>query len=645
MNRNNIIIFLALLLLHIKVVGQEDAVRPLIYNPAYSKIENVGHSLKAGMLKSQVVLPFFDDFSYNLADSIIYPDQIFWCDSDVYINSSYSNDPISIGFATFDALDKHGKLYPQVLTSDHFLADKLTSDSIQFGSLTPADSVYLSFYYQPAGIGEIPDPADSFMLQFRSPVKKIWETIWAVPGSAKKPFQRVMIPITDTLYIKNGFQFRFCNFASISESNTTAGHDGNGDIWNLDYVQLGPGRKFDDTIVRDLAIIRPLYSPLLNFESIPWSHFSRPDVYQKAMGSSLNLWIRNNDDVERTATRTYKVDDVLEGTTFNLFTSSSAQILAGKTDAFFDTLPDPLISLSKDSAIFRFTASLENDSAYDKKQNDTVRYYQVFNNYYAYDDGTAEYGYGLVGVGSAGAMMAYKFTGYVSDTLWAVKMNFNRSLRDANVQPFSLTVWSCSGGKPDKILYQKDSVDNEAYKPDPSYEMLNKFKTYYLDTPVVVPDTFFVGWTQISETFLNIGLDINRNVGYNPSDNSKNRIYMNFIGTPDDWSTTHRTGALMIRPVVGTYRQVRVKPRQLIEGKLLTYPNPVIDKLNIKLPGNSVPSNATVYIFDLTGKMVLNKTFIGKSIDIGGLNPGVYLFRLQSNTGQMYNGKVIKGVR
>ncbi len=642
MNKIKRYILFILLALQFNIFGQE-VLKPLIYNPAYNKTNKnqAAHILKSNRLKSTgLSLPFFDDFSYDFADTVIYPDANLWDDSDVYINSSFCKDPITIGVATFDALDKNGILYPQALTNSSFIADKLTSKPILLGSYQPKDSVYLSFYYQPGGLGDPPDTNDSLMLLFLKPLQKNWDTIWWALGGPVMPFQRVTIPLTDTAYFHDGFQFRFLNYASISFDSDVPGRNGNGDIWNLDYVQLGSGRSMADTVLQDLAIINPLYSPLRDFESMPWSHFQLQNVYSREMAGGFNLYVRNNDTTERNTERSYLCKDLYENTSYVLFPPEAVQAKPGEIVVFNDTIQEPLVSNSSHYAKFKITAILKNTSPFDPKSNDTVVYYQNFENYYSYDDGTAEFGYGIEGVGTGNAMVAYKFPGYMRDSLQAVDIFFNRSYKNDNYARFYLTVWDSKNGYPDQILYKKDSVYGIAYKPDTLLNGLNTFKRYYLDTAIVIPDTFFVGWTQTKEVFMNVGFDMNKNVGYDVKDNSRNRIYYS-LGNPGDWTTTTLSGALMIRPVLGNYKDAGVSVRNLVTGKLEIYPNPAIDRLNIKMSDNSDYSKTIANIFDLTGKMVLSRTLYGQSLDISALKPGIYLLRLQSNTGTIYNGKVV----
>jgi len=114
-------------------------------------------------------LPFFDDFSH----SNTYPDSTKWTDNNVLVNDGFPLCPPSRKGATFDVLDADGKVYSFAI-SNAFIAEYLTSVRIRLDSimepepraLTPADSIYLSFYYQPQGNGNSPEEQDSLVLQF-----------------------------------------------------------------------------------------------------------------------------------------------------------------------------------------------------------------------------------------------------------------------------------------------------------------------------------------------------------------------------------------------------------------------------------------------------------------------------------------------
>ncbi len=130
-------------------------------------------SLKSSVQKySPLLLPFRDDFS----GSSVYPDTSKWVDNYTYINGEYPVFPVNRGVATFDVLNARGDLYSNAGTFP-FIADYMTSYPIRLDSvydesigglrkITPADSVYLSFYYQPQGFGDIPLTDDSLVLEF-----------------------------------------------------------------------------------------------------------------------------------------------------------------------------------------------------------------------------------------------------------------------------------------------------------------------------------------------------------------------------------------------------------------------------------------------------------------------------------------------
>ena len=114
-------------------------------------------------------LPFFDDFSH----SNVYPDSTKWTDNSALVNDGFPLCPPNRNGVTLDVLDANGRVYDFAI-SNAFVAEYLTSVRIRLDSimepepraLTPADSVYFSFYYQPQGNGNPPESQDSLVLQF-----------------------------------------------------------------------------------------------------------------------------------------------------------------------------------------------------------------------------------------------------------------------------------------------------------------------------------------------------------------------------------------------------------------------------------------------------------------------------------------------
>ena len=80
------------------------------------------------------------------------------------------------------------------------------------------------------------------------------------------------------------------------------------------------------------------------------------------------------------------------------------------------------------------------------------------------------------------------------------------------------------------------------------------------------------------------------------------------------------------------------------EETFTIYPNPAKNVVNIDFPySNTEPTNLSFY--DLTGKLILNKRFIGvynyENIDISSLSSGYYIIQLQSGNGKINRQKLL----
>ena len=174
---------------------------------------------------------------------------ILWEDDDAFVNGTYPVDPPTIGVATLEGLGRDGYPYNFSPTANG-IADHLTSVPINMGGFASADSVYLSFFYQPQGLSgdNIVQTSDSLRLEFYDVLNDEWKQRWSVGYTALQPFQQVMIPIIELEYLQNDFQFRFSNFGSLA---------GALDHWHIDYVRLAEQRTFDDTILVDVGYVYP----------------------------------------------------------------------------------------------------------------------------------------------------------------------------------------------------------------------------------------------------------------------------------------------------------------------------------------------------------------------------------------------------
>lgn len=560
--------------------------------------------------KTALSLPFFDDFSQHY----FYPKQDKWQDNHVFINNNFADYPISYGVATFDGLDYTGYPYDFNNPTAYGIADYLTSQPIDLSNTT--DSVYLSFFYQPQGFGNKPETNDSLTLEFYSPTDSIWVSTWGVPGESNKSFTQVMIPVAND-FLTDSFVFRFKNYATLS---------GNVDHWNLDYIYLDDSRTFDDTTLNDVTLTRQHYNFLNEYTSMPWSHYMVDSVGN--MATAINVDYRNNHDNTYAVFYKYQViEDNGQGNIIETYPSSisSKNVLAHSSlvepqavnnmpanDFYF---PGDETALSK---VFQIKNYFDLNTLFDDHQeNDTVLTYQVFGNDYAYDDGSAEVGYGVQGTGGK---LAHEFSIKKSDTLTALKIYFSPIMDNHGDKTFKLTIWSSLS--PENIIYQQINFYN------PVYSETNEFLYYALDNPLYLSaGTYYIGYEKITEDFLNVGYDLN-------TDNSQ-KVHYNSVGV---WQQSTYNGSLMMRPVFDAYPQPIVGVEEVTNlHDINIYPNPAKHNFTVELNQFS-----DIKIIDLSGKTHLTReNLIGRqTIDLSEFKSGLYFLIFQSND-QQFSKKLI----
>jgi hypothetical protein len=561
-------------------------------------------------------LPFFDDFS----GGFVFPDSRKWSDNFAYINDTYSDKQITTGIATLDALTSDGRLY-ETASSIVFEADHLTSLPVNL-SLPASDNIWFSFHFQPGGLADLPEENDSLTLQFFAPSEGKWHSVWRIPGNNYPDFKAVSIRIDQPRFLKKGFRFRFTNYASLSANLIDPSIVGNCDQWNIDYVLLDKNRNAGDTVYADVAFRYPLRSLLKNHEAMPLKQFE--EIYTQEMGSSISIHYRNNDKIPRNVTRNFEIWNVYDNILSTSF-SAGATNVAPATSVDYDASHYYTFNASNhDSALFRIKSWLITDD-FDPKENDTLVYYQHFGNYFAFDDGSAESGYGVNGLGSRNAMVACRFRSYIEDTLRAVSICFNDSYMNSNLRSFDLMVWGNSDGHPGNILY---SLEEILVKQG---DDINGFHTYGLPSPVPVNGIFYIGWRQRSETFLNAGIDINT------PHNGKQYYWIN-----GNWNVSQITGTLMIRPVLGTFLKTPVNEVVYSRNNTLRFwPNPASDFITID-PGDSQDTqNLNITIYDLQGRKLISVPWREK-LDISSLNEGLYFITTYRNGIPAGQGRLVK---
>lgn len=560
-------------------------------------------------------LPFFDDFS----KPVIYPDPLKWDDKFVFINNTYSGKQRTSGIATFDALDNTGRLY-ETASSSVFEADHLTSKPINL-NYTSADDLYLSFLYEPGGLADRPEVRDFLLLQFYAPLENKWYNKWVAPTVTSDTFKAAILRIDEARFLKKGFRFRFINYASLSSSSSDPSMAGNCDQWNIDYVLLGKNRNDADTSAADVAFTKPVRTILKTYESMPWKQFRQ--VFLSEMGPWITTNYRNNDKIVRNVTRNFSIYDVYKNTESFSFSAGATNIDPLTTVTYNANLIYTFNSTG-DSALFKISSMLTTD-IFDPKDNDTLIYYQKFGNYFAYDDGTTEAGYGVNGLGSKNSMVACRFKTFVTDTLRAVQICFNDSYQNANQRTFDLMVWDNNEDAPGDIIYSQQEMTVTQGKG------INGFYTYVLTDPIELTGTFFIGWKQRSETFLNAGFDINTP--------PEGRQYYWLNG---NWNNSQAPGTIMIRPQVGPrITNTAISSLKDRGGKLRIWPNPASDEITIDHGDMAITGIPEVRITDLFGHEIIRTDYTGR-LNISMLKPGTYIVVLYSGNKPAAYGRLIK---
>jgi hypothetical protein len=438
-----------------------------------------------------------------------------------FVNNVYPINHPSINVVTFDGLKSSGFPYVSSNQSSEGSTDSLISQVIDLKNkkdslYTQKDNLFLSFYWQSAGLGEQADPNDSLRLQFKTN-GDLWKTVWVmntkslndtvkvnyiektkgkVWDSAKKDsivkdifvpvkydviarkdtaFIQVSIPIRASIFLHENFQFKFESFGQQS---------GQFDAWHIDYVYLNKRTERIDfdyrddyyRFISDVAVrgasnntSKNSMNLLESFSSMPLKQFlkNKTNEFSKKLSANFTYLGSLSDKPEYS----FKIQNLTnkslyEGKVF----SESIELDRNKKSIaipFYNKvwdLPNDLnTTLNLDNAkkaILKTTFSAKTSGSkvqqvpeIDFTRNDTLSTTTVLDDYYAYDDGNAEMG---VYVPQGFARVAAKFTTNQADSVSAIRIKFAPSLRSIAGQEISLQIMDAdNNGNPGKILLQK----------------------------------------------------------------------------------------------------------------------------------------------------------------------------------------------
>ncbi|MBR6847359.1 MAG: T9SS type A sorting domain-containing protein [Bacteroidales bacterium] len=585
--------------------------------------------LLPALVSAQAVqtLPFYDDFS----SSNIYPDSTKWIDRNAYINSGFPLNPVTRNAATLDVLDEYGEVYDYAI-SNPFIAEYLSSTTIRLDSvfeptpkaLTPADSLYFSFFYQPQGNGNPPENPDSLVLEFGfiEELDTVWNHVWSTPGRTLSQFlqendnnffKQVMIPITDPKYFTSNFFFRFYNYASIV-SQSQPNSRSNEDNWNIDVVYINYDRSIHDTSYPKICFTGQAPSFLNRYQSMPYKHYRANPTASIAENPLLHF--SNLDNQNHTLKYSYTVEQVNGVQSYAYVNDDPIEIDSATYCEPYSTTVYKLFAIDYDrdttSFIIRHYIS---DSTVNPPMVDSLVYTQGFYNYFAYDDGTPELGYG---VEPSGGAFAVRFDLNELDTLRGVQILFNHTLNDANYNYFDIVVWKDNDGKPGDEVYRLSNLK-------PRWEdHIYQFSYYKFDRLVKLNGTFYIGIVQQSSGLINIGFDSSR-------DNSQ----YNFYNDDGSWHQSLMAGSIMLRPVVGGDYYIDVDEIAAMP-QVRVYPNPASSTIHI----DGLDNGASINLYDITGRMVMHSTFTGE-LSVSQLTSGLYLLNITTTDGIVISKKIM----
>ena len=518
-------------------------------------------------------LPFFDDFSTpSLPNAQGLGFELYhrWSDASARLTQTYALNPPTIGVATLDGLDATGYPYNFTDVNTPGWCDTLTSMPLALNGYFPESNVHLMFYVEAGGLGNAPEPdEDKLILEFKSvddvTGEVFWTEVWSTDSVSNDSFERYFVPVDQLIYLSNGFQFRFRNYGALG---------GNVDLWHIDYVLLNDDidpETFE--VASEVAIIRPEHTLLRDFTRMPWRHFQENTAF--FMRDSLTLLQRNLsatqadnvssgfsvrfEDVSEDFPNFFQNTNVLPESIFTtgMYIGSNPQ---GNDFVFDESVNDSCAVF--DVSLWQSSIGLLHTEKEGVMDNDSIVFQQVFENDYAYDDGTAEKAYSLT---ANGAKLAMRYPIAEPDTLLGLAIHFTPYYNNSDLETFLLRAWSDSIGVPAEELGENYQFHTPQYFTD-GYDL---FAFYAYDEPIPVDGIIHVGLIQSNDALLNLGLDKNTNA------NAGEVHYQ--LGLGGAWVSSEIQGTVMIRPVLRAGKtEAWSSISEWNTGKkgLLVYPNP-----------------------------------------------------------------------
>lgn len=547
-------------------------------------------------------IPFWDDFSKGIQANN-------WIAKGASYTETIGNKAPSLGMALFNGVDELGRAY-SIQQKDQGESDYLTSVPLDLSGIDIPlkTSLYLSFYWQAGGKAEVPDSNDRLTLQVLTPAGT-WLTVWEKRGGEtldRTRFAQEIIAILPEWQHAN-FQFRF--FSNGRQS-------GPFDSWLLDYVYLNSRRTATDLSYPDRALTIPTTVRLGDFGAYPlellqkhqkgtWStvksEFQNLENRFKAMEYSVTLRDSSGTNLLpiNSTTPFNPVPNALERRSIVSRTFTEIPVPSKPGDVFFETsliTGDGLLTLVNGTDTTRYTQV-------DFRDNDRVRTRFSLRDYFAYDQGTADY---TAGINQRSGQLAVAYKTPEPVFLTGISIDFNNARQVDQV--LDLVIWSALDKKP---LYTQEVVI-------PAKTSGKDVQYFSLKETVPVSGTFYVGFTQFTNDFLQVGLDKSQNFG--------DRIHYNVGG---GWvQNKDVTGALLIRPHVSLSGKAggNLAPENILN----VYPNPAVEEVMVE------GKFSYLQILDSFGREITIPRIPGNTgevLNFKDQHPGLYLIKVVHDRG------------
>lgn len=573
-------------------------------------------------------LPFWDDFSdsgspYTRSDR--------WVSKDAFVNNTMAENPPSVGMATLDGLDYTGSPYPSTGKADY-----LTSRGLKLGVFNTQNQLGLRFFVSPKGNGLYPNSPDSLLVQYKN-INNEWITQWSSAGidstlnlNQSPPFVFVTLGVPDE-YKYDGFQFRFVN--SVSPAGLY-------DLWHIDYVRLANGEPFTKDF-DDVAFVDIPNSLLQEYEHMPWDHFLADIDNQITAFDFESVFYNHQSFTSNPANDSdIKLRELSSGTELpvNLNVLDAVNVPSQEYSYFTKPLPVDKATDIKNTITTQLSdlekAELELEYSFTLNSqlqvNDKVSRIHRFDNYFAYDDGSAERQIYLENPQTDNPMLAMEFESKIADSLKAVQFHFPHINGNAENQIFSLHI------------YLDDLEGEPAFSmgflsplyADTPFDTLQGFTTILLQdilaNPYALPldagQKFYIAFQQLTTTNFGIpiGLDLNKN--------NADKLYLK---TWDTWTNLASTlvGTPMIRAVVGSDDIIPTAAKNIAnDNSLKIWPNPASDY--IQLESSSLTSDYEMILINTDGTLLLRDSF-KERLNVEQLKAGLYILAIKDPSGQV----------